>query len=286
MNTPQRPQRAPRWITVLFATIVLAAGASAWLTCHVEEPRANHRVRDAWLARMGVLMYTPAGPPRALLVFFGNDVGFWRPHQELAADLAADGYAVVGVDVRPLFASLPDRSPQRDSACAATIAEIVARARRDLSLGDAPLVVGGHSLGAELALWTGAHVPLEQLAGILALAPGARSHLQVSPSDLLGREPTGPGSFPLSDVMVVLRARGTDVAIVRGASDRLREADSVLIVSGGPRIRRFVVPFAGHSLRKLVLARYTIEDALRWLLAGQPRGITDSPVRRRRLSAR
>ncbi|NUQ22016.1 MAG: hypothetical protein HOQ09_13790 [Gemmatimonadaceae bacterium] len=286
MNTPQRPKRRPRWITVLFAMIVLAASASAWLTCHVDEAHPNHRVRDGRLARLGVVMYTPADAPRALVVFFGNDVGFWGPHQQLAADLAGDGYAVVGVDIRPLFASLPDRSPQRDSVCAATIADIVARARSELSLRDAPLVVAGHSLGAELALWTGAHVPLEHLAGLLALAPGSRSHLQVSPSDLLGREPTGPESFALSDVMVVLRDHGIDVAIVRGANDKLRDADSVLIASGGPRTRKFLVPFAGHSMRKLVLARFSIEDALRWLLAEQPRASTDSAERSGRLSAR
>ena len=253
--------------------IVFAASASAWVTCHVDEPRPNHVVRDPVLARMRVTMYTPAGtPPRALVVFFGNDVGFWRPHQQLAADLADDGYAVVGVDIRPLFASLPDRSPQRDSACAETIGDLVARARRELSLANAPVVIGGHSLGAELALWTGARVPLDRLAGILALAPGSRSHLRIAPSDLLGKEPTGDDSFALADVMRTLGERGIPVAIVRGASDKLGGADSLLLASGGPEARRFVIALAGHSLRRLVIARHTIETALQWLQSGEATG--------------
>ena len=253
--------------------IVLAASASAWVTCHLDEARPNHPVRDAVLARMGVTMYTPTGAPaRAFVVFFGNDVGFWRPHRQLAADLADDGYAVVGVDIRPLFASLPDRSPQRDSACAATIGDLVARSRRELSLATAPVVVGGHSLGGELALWTGAHVPLDRLAGILSLAPGARSHLRVAPSDLLGRDPTGSDSFALADVMRALGERGIPVAIVRGASDKLGGADSLLLASGGPEARRFEIAFAGHSLRRLVIARHTIESALQWLLSGEATG--------------
>lgn len=268
MTTPPTGKRRSRWIVALFAMILLAAGASAWVTCHLDEPRPNHVVHDAVLARLGVSVYTPSGaPPRALVVFFGNDVGFWRPHQQLAADLAEDGYAVVGVDIRPLFASLPERSPQRDSACAATIGDIVTRARRELSLENAPVVIGGHSLGAELALWTGAHVPLDRLAGILSLAPGSRSHLRISPSDLLGKDPGGTDSFALVDVMRTLGERGIAVAIVRGASDKLGGADSALLASAGRGARRFEVPLAGHSLRRLVIARHTIENALQWLLS-------------------
>lgn len=270
-------------MTFIFATIVLLSSFAAWMTCAGTAPRPNHAVRDPLLARLGVSMYVPAGTPRAIVVFFGNDVGFWRPHRELAGDLAADGYAVVGVDIRPLFASLPAPLPARDSACAATIAELVERSRRELSLVDRPTVIAGHSLGAELAIWAGAHVALPRLAGIVALSPGSRSHLQVSASDLLEREPTGPESFALADVIRVLGDRGIPVAIVRGAQDRLGSADSALLASGGAHARRFEIAFAGHSLRRLTLARPVIEDALSWVIAGGGGGAGPAP--RARLSA-
>lgn len=283
MDHASTRNRRPRWTTVIFAAIVLLASAAAWLTCGGGAPRPNHAVRDPRLARFAVAMYVPQGAPRAIVVFFGNDIGFWRPHRELAGDLAADGYAVVGVDIRPLFASLPAQLPARDSACAAAIADLVARSRRELSIGDAPLVIAGHSLGAELAIWTGAHVALPRLAGIVALSPGSRSHLEVSASDLLQREPTGPGSFALGDVVRVLRDRGISVAIVRGEHDRFGSADSLLLANGGPRARRFEIPLAGHSLRRLTLARPVIEDALSWVLAGG--GGEGRPTARARLSA-
>ncbi|HEX8849283.1 MAG TPA: hypothetical protein VF761_07125 [Gemmatimonadaceae bacterium] len=282
MNHASPRNRRQRWTTVLFAAIALLASAAAWMTCG-GSARPNHAVRDAHLARVVAAMYVPTGAPRALVVFFGNDIGFWQPHRELAGDLAADGYAVVGVDIRPLFASLPARLPARDSACAAAIADLVARSRRELSIADAPLVIAGHSLGAELALWTGAHVALPRMAGIVALSPGSRSHLDVSASDLLQREPTGPESFAVAEVMRVLRDRATTVAIVRGAHDRFGSADSALLANGGPHTRRFEIALAGHSLRHLTLARPVIEDALSWVLAGG--GVEDRAAAQARLSA-
>ena len=269
MSSPPRTRR-PRWIAIGFTVILLLAGATAWLTREGSAPPPNHAVHDPRLARLGVLMYVPAGTPRALVVFFGNDIGFWRPHRELAADLAGDGYAVAGVDVRQLFGSLPARGAVRDSACARAIADLVARSRRELSVQSVPVVIGGHSLGAELALWAGAHATLPHLAGVLALAPGARSHLQISASDLLQREPEGPESFALADVMRLLAGRGIAVAIVRGEHDRLGAADSALLANGGVHARRFGIALAGHSLRRLTLARPVVEEALRWMLVGAP----------------
>ena len=109
-------RRVPRWTLPTFAAIVALAMAAAWVSCRADAPRPNHRVRDRELARLGAAIYTTAGAPRALVLFFGNDIGFWGPHQELAADLAADGYDVVGIDVRPLFDGLPAPPAQRDSA--------------------------------------------------------------------------------------------------------------------------------------------------------------------------
>lgn len=261
--------------------VAIVAAFIAWTHWVSATAHPNHVVRDAVLRARGVVVYTPAGPARALVLFFGNDVGFWRPHHALAAAMASDGYAVAGVDIRPLLASLPEGHPARDIACRAAIRDMVGRVRSELSLDSVPLIIGGHSLGAELALWTAANAGLRGVAGTLALSPGSRSHLRVSASDILmTAEPKGPDSFGVADQVARATGLGQRVAIVRGANDKFRGADVTLIGAGGASARRFNVPFASHSLRDLTLARYVIRDAMGWLLETRP-GAEGAPPRQR-----
>lgn len=259
-------------------TILILAGALAaiamlaigvWARSQVGVPRPNHLVRDPSLRAHGVIIYTPRGNPRALVLFFGNDVGFWRPHYALAADLASRGYAVAGVDIRPLLAALPEGHPVRDSSCVAVIRDLATRVQRELGLESVPVVIGGHSLGAELAVWTAAHAGVPGVVGVLALAPGSRSHLRVTASDILmSAEPQGPDSYGVADAIATASESRVRVAIVRGSSDKLGSADAGLL-SAGPSVRRFGVPFAGHSLRDITVARYVVRDAMDWLLDGR-----------------
>ena len=253
-------------VAVAIAGVFLAWSHWVSTTAH-----PNHVVRDPVLRARGVVVYTPAGPARSLVLFFGNDVGFWRPHHALAAELASDGYAVAGVDIRPLLASLPEGHPARDVACRAAVRDLVSRVRGELALDSVPLVIGGHSLGAELALWTAANADLEGVVGTLALSPGSRSHLRVSASDILmTAEPQGPDSFGVAEQVARATSLGQRVAIVRGANDKFRGADASLIAAGRSSAVLFNVPFASHSLRDLTLARYVIRDAVEWLLQTRP----------------
>lgn len=269
--------RAKRVLVVAAVVTVAVAGGVFSLHRSDSVAQPNHVTRDALLRGRGVVIYTPADPARALVLFFGNDIGFWRPHHALAADLASEGYAVVGVDIRPLLAALPEAHPARDSACASAIRDIASRARRELSLDSVPLVIGGHSLGAELALWAGAHAGLRGAVGVLALSPGTRSHLRVSASDILmTSEPAGPDSFGIADVVADARDARLRVAIVRGAHDKFASADARLLAVGGTSTRRFNVPLASHSLRDLTLARYVIHSAMAWLL--EPAAVPAAPT--------
>ena len=246
--------------------VVALVAVVVWARSQIGVPQPNHVVRDRSLRARGVVIYTPHGAPRALVLFFGNDVGFWRPHYALAADLASQGYAVAGVDIRPLLAALPEGHPVRDTTCAAAIRDIVSRVRAELAVGTVPVVIGGHSLGAELAAWAAAHAAVPGVVGVLALAPGSRSHLRVTASDILmTAEPQGPDSYGVAEAMATATADRVRVAIVRGSNDKFRSADSVLL-GAGPSVRRFGVPFAGHSLRDITVARYVVRDAMGWLL--------------------
>lgn len=246
--------------------------------------------RDPALREVPAWLYPAADrtrSPRAVVFFFGNDVGFWRPHKQLAWALSRQQYAVAGFDIRRFFASLPDDAAVRDSVAVVRLAQYIAAARRELapevSTGTAaspatPLVLAGHSIGSELALWTAAHVPLDGMAGVLAMSPGNRSHLLISASDLLmTSEPDGPGSFSVADQVALVRTHAR-VAIVRGQRDKLADADPALLAAGGMMARRWVVPFSGHSLKSTLVGELYVFRALDWLLAPLDVGGSSGPV--------
>jgi len=226
--------------------------------------------RDPVLRTQPIFLYAAADttrPPRAVVFFFGNDVGFWKPHRELAASLAAAQYAVAGFDMRPLLGALPEGRRARDSAFVAVIDPLIARVRRELGSDSVPLILAGHSLGAEVAIWTAATACPDGVVGVLAMSPGSRSHLRVSLSDIAnGPEPAGPESFSVAQAIAATPA-AERIAIVRGTRDRYVRADSLLLAAGGHRVARFTVPFAGHSLKRLATASYETRRALDWLLA-------------------
>jgi pimeloyl-ACP methyl ester carboxylesterase len=231
-------------------------------------PQPTYVPRDPELKKLPLLFYPVAsqGPARAMVFFFGNDVGFWKPHQELAAYLSGQGYTVVGFDIRSFLANLPEGHPQRDSAFSTRILPIIARARHEIGADSLPLLIFGHSLGAEIALWTAAYAKPPGVVGLVAMSPGLSSHLRVSASDLLmGAEPKGPDSFQVPAAVKAIDP-GVRIAIVRGSQDKYRYADPALTAAGGDRIETFVVPFASHSLRNLILAKPIVRHAMDWIL--------------------
>jgi pimeloyl-ACP methyl ester carboxylesterase len=221
------------------------------------------------LRNQPVFLYGPADttrPPRAVVFFFGNDIGFWKPHRQLATALAESQYAVAGFDMRSLLHALPAPRPARDSAFAAALDPLIAAARRELGSDSVPLIIAGHSLGAEIAIWTAARLCPPGTIGVLALSPGSRSHLRVSLSDIMnGPEPTGSESFSVAEAIAAVPP-DERVAIIRGTRDDYARADSALLAAGEARIARFSVPFAGHSLKQVATSRFVVRRALEWLL--------------------
>lgn len=253
----------------LKALAALCAGALAASIACSSGPRTAYVPHDASLRDQPLFFY-PARrtPARAFIFFLGNDVGFWKPHQELAWRLSKEGYDVVGIDIKKYLARLPEGEPQRDSSFAASMPGLIARVRHEMDADTLPMIIGGHSFGAELAFWIAWKEPPPRLAGVLALSPRSSGHFVVTPFDLMNYEASGPWSFSTIEAAKEI-APGIRIAIVRGASDKFRKHDSAFVAAGGARLHRYRVPFAGHSLQSLILAGPIVEHAVEFLLAGR-----------------
>ena len=234
-------------------------------------PATPYVPRDPSLRDQPLLFYPARTPqPRAFVLFLGNDVGFWKPHEELSWRLAENGYDVVGLDVKRYLARLPEGEPARDSTFAASIGPLIARARAELGADSLPVVIGGHSFGAEVAFWIALHRPPPKLVGVLALSPRSTGHLVVTPFDLMNQEASGPWSFSTIRAATEI-APDVRIALVRGVGDKFRRHDAAFVAAGGPRLRYYPVPLASHSLRKLLIAGPIVEHALEFLI--EPRRV-------------
>lgn len=231
--------------------------------------RPSYVPKVAALRADNIFVYPPHGLLRGIVVFLGNDVGFWEPHQELADFLSGEGFAVVGIDLRTLFRSQARATPaEREKTVASALISLMHESLQEFQGNKLPLILIGHSLGAEVGIWAGAHVSDPKIAGIIAMAPGGRGHLTITPSDYLSSSlPNGPDSYSIADQVKVSRP-DLRIALVRGASDRYGEADPEILTAGGSRVKKFEIPFAGHSLKKILIARYVVRDAISWVIAG------------------
>ena len=221
--------------------------------------------RDPRLLREPLYFYPKTGGslhPRAGVFFLGNDLGFWEPHQKLAERLAEHGYAVVGFDVKKYLDRLPDSALLRDSAMVHDFPLLMKRSLHELGADSVPIVLAGHSFGADLALWTEANAHIPGVVGVLALGPTKRDHPTVTINDKVNLgEPTESGSFAV-DEQIRNTPPQVRIALLRGASDKERKSDRAFIEAGGARLSYTVIPFASHSLKSLVIAGPMIQHAI------------------------
>lgn len=260
-------KRRTRNVGLALAALVVVTACAIWYARRPSKGHPSALVPADTSLRHEWLYFYPshsAKPAHGIVVLFGNDVSFWEPHQDLAWRLADDGFSVVGIDLRRFLNTLPSDEPQRDSAFAAAMPVLIAKARHALDGDSLNLIVGGHSFGAELAFWVAARRPPPRLVGVLALNSRSTGHLFISSRDWLNEEASGPWSFSIPDLI-----RDTDphvrIALVRGEKDRFRIHDPDLVAAGGSRLRRFVIPFAAHSLTTMLVAAPIISRAVRFL---------------------
>jgi predicted alpha/beta hydrolase family esterase len=269
-----RRWRGAPWVLALAIALAIAVVAVAYVAWP-QSTAAPYTPRDPALLAQPLFFYPATDTTKAakaFVFFFGNDIGFWGAHQELASRLAGEGYDVVGLDVKKFYATLPSENAARERAFADSVVLMIARARHELHADSLPVIIGGHSIGAEVASWIVSRTTIPGLVGALLIAPGARGHLRVAVSDLtMSGEPEEPGSFSVAE-NIRTAPPALRFAIVRGTDDRYRTADSALLVAGASRIDKWSVPWGGHSMSNIILAGPFVERAVSWLLSGSGSG--------------
>ncbi|MGI8993568.1 MAG: alpha/beta hydrolase family protein [Nocardioidaceae bacterium] len=168
--------------------------------------------------------------PAALVVILHG--GFWRQEfdrthlRPLAASLVRDGLVVATPEYRRGGGGWPATGQDVATALAAT-PELIERAAPGRIDPQRPLVLAGHSAGAQLALWSGLGAGPTKIARIVALAPvadlvyAARTCMgDNAVQDFLGGAASDvPAAYAEADPLRLLPGR-VPVTIVQGTGDR------------------------------------------------------------------
>jgi len=138
-----------RWARAgVMAVLGLAAMASAsQAAASVEHVDWNQRGKILSLA-----IYRPAGIPRGTIVMAGGDVGWVGLAVTMSQHLMAEGYVVVGINVRQYLSAFTTGATHLDAADIQHDYADLSRYLRGRGLLNSPTIVSGVSEGAALAV--------------------------------------------------------------------------------------------------------------------------------------
>lgn len=144
------------------------------------------------------LFYNQAARPKGIVILGTGDGGWSYWEENVARHLMANDYAVGGWDCRAFADSRSYDQAELAAGFRASVEAVKTRARIH---ADIPIWYGGWSTGAEqsVAAAAASNRPT-RLVGLLLAAPGEHGRYGITESDLLGVEPSGPGSFALADL--------------------------------------------------------------------------------------
>ena len=224
--------------------------------------------------------YYEAKFPKGIVIIASGDGGwgrYWAPatkewtgqwEEPLAQHAAAAGYAVGGWDCRKFADTRKFNQTQLAEGFNAAVAAVRQRAKLP---ADCPVWFTGWSTGAEWALAAAASPNREpHLVGVLPAAPGDRSRYGITASDLLGQDPSGPGSFALTELAAGLR--GVRIVQFAAGLDPLDDATWLKALDAGAPHKVVSIPGVPHDMGKCgtrFLAEFDM--AIQWTL--------DTPVK-------
>lgn len=148
------------------------------------------------------LYYNQVEKPLGIVILGTGDGGWSYWEEKVANHLAAKGYAVGGWDCRKFSDSRSYDQAELVAGFRAAVAAVKERAGID----GVPVWYGGWSTGAEQSVAAAADPGRpKDLVGLLLAAPGEHGRFGITESDLLGVEPSGPGSFALAGLASELK---------------------------------------------------------------------------------
>jgi pimeloyl-ACP methyl ester carboxylesterase len=208
VNSPGSGLRKRTWRrrALLISSLILVAAATG-VVGHLVLPRnfvgSGERLPlQLEGGRWNTLYYCGARAPKGIVLFASGDGGWSKFDDKLAHHLVETGYAVAGWDCRKFSDS---RKYDQAQLIAGFRAAVAAVAKRSGASSNVPVWYGGWSTGAEQAVAAAATTDRPaHLVGLLLAAPGAHGRYGISFSDLMGKEPSGPGSFALTDMAPAL----------------------------------------------------------------------------------
>ena len=197
-----RPPPKRRYAFVLIALLPLLACGIKFIQYRLT-PREFHASGEILAVQLqgGVLQvpfYCQSDEPKGIVILGTGDGGWSYWEENTAQHLAHAGFAVGGWDCRKFSDSRKYDQKQLATGFRAAVAAV--RQRCDTPEND-PVWYGGWSTGAEQAVAAAAEKDRpKHLAGLLLAAPGERGRYGITTGDLLGKTPTGPGTFALAEM--------------------------------------------------------------------------------------
>ncbi len=218
-------------------------------------------------ARTGAAIATPATPP-VPVIFFSGEWG-WRPLlQDTASFLVSEGRCVLGIDSTDYFKRMLD-GPAWASDLETLRGFINEKAGRPK---DAPVILAGHSYGAEMVPYILNRAGTRGVLGALLVAPGPRGAATYRVSIQLKLPPPEDEAFDVGYEMH--RLPPIPVVAIQGTVDEEGASKDLVEMLRGPRL---FVPIVGgdrqfRGSKDLFFPQVT--QALRWIEeeAGAPAG--------------
>lgn len=261
-------RRRRKWIVWLLVAVVL--GLLVKFILHLVLPRNFAGTGEKLpLAISGppfeTLYYCGPGKPRGIVILGTGDGGWSYWEENTAKHLAERGFAVGGWDCRK-FADT--RSYDLPALAAGFKAAVEVVRKRSHASSSAPVWYGGWSTGAEqsLAAASVADRPA-QLKGLLLAAPGTHGRYGITEQDLLGVDPSGPGSFALTDIAKDIK--GLRVVQFAAGLDPMDDTDWIKNLSVPYKV--IELPGKLHDMGEAGPEfQQKLDEAIEWTLQSSP----------------
>jgi pimeloyl-ACP methyl ester carboxylesterase len=202
--------------------------------------------------------------PKGIVILGTGDGGWSYWEENTAKHLSAMGYAVGGWDCRKFADSRTYDQARLGAGFHAAVEAVRKRSDADEST---PVWYGGWSTGAEQSVAAACADRPAHLVGLLLAAPGSHGRYGITTSDLLGKDPEGPGSFALADLAP--RLSGVRVAQFAAGLDPMDDVTWLAKLSVPHQIfemsgKLHDMGGAGPEFQE------TLDKAIAWTLETQP----------------